>query len=66
MRPRISRRISPALSSALMCFDAAASEIAKGSASWPTVRSPLGQIVKHPPAGGVAEGVKDGIQLGRI
>ena len=28
------------VSSALMCLEAAASEIGSGSASWPTVRSP--------------------------
>lgn len=40
VRPRTSRRISPAASSTLICLDAAASDIAKGSASSPTVRSP--------------------------
>ena len=66
MRPRTSRRISPALSSTLMCFEAAASEMANGCASWPTDSLAAGEFAQHPPAGRIAEGVKDGGELGRI
>ena len=65
-RPRTSRWISPALSKTLMCFEAAASDMAKGSASWPTVRSPRGEFEKHAPARGVAERVKHGTELKRL
>ena len=60
MRQRISRRISPAFSSTLMCFEAAASDIANGSASSPTRALAAGEVAEHPPPGRVAEGVEDG------
>ena len=64
MRPRTSRRISPAFSSALMCLEAAASEIAKGSRKLADRALAAGEFAQHPPARGVAEGVEDGVQLG--
>ena len=64
MRPRTSRRISPAFSRALMCFDAAASDIAKGSRQLADRALARGEFAQHAPAGGVAQGVEDGIQLG--
>ena len=64
MRPRTSRRISPALSSTLMCFEAAASEMANGSRELADRPLAVGELAKHPPAGCVAERVKDGVSSG--
>ena len=52
-------------SSALMCFEAAASEMAKGSASRPDILLTPGEFAKHPPPRGVAERMEDGIELRR-
>ena len=65
-RPRTSRWINPALSKTLMCFEAAASEMAKGCSE--LADGPLAgcEFEKHAPARCVAQRVEDGAQLGRL
>ena len=57
-------RISPAPSRTLMCFEAAASEMAKGSRELAHSSLPGGKLEKHPPAGRIAQRMKDGTELG--
>ena len=64
MRPRTSRRISPALSSALMCFEAAVERDREGFRQLADRPLAPGKLAQHTPACGVAEGVEDGVQPG--
>ena len=54
----------PGASSTLMCLEAAASDMAKGSRKLAYRSLAAGEIAQHPPARGIAEGMKDGIEPG--
>ena len=49
-----------------MCFEAAASEMANGCGELADRPLAGGEFAQHPAAGRVAEGVKDGVELGRL
>ena len=66
VRPRISRSMSAAFSSTLMCFDAAASEIVNGSCKLRYRPLTMSELTKHLPPRGIAEGVKHGTEESRF
>ena len=45
-----------------MCFEAAASEMVNGSASWLDGALAAGELAEHPPARRVSERVEDGAE----
>jgi hypothetical protein len=64
-RHLVSDCLAAAYSSTLMCFEAAASDIANGR-ELAHGAFPAREIAQHPAPRGIAEGVKDGVHWWRL